>query len=202
MKCDFSRLDQKDSHGLLACIVLPRPIAFVSTIASDGVYNLAPFSYFTVMSSKPAVVGFGIAAKRNGAKKDTLVNIESTNDYVINVVTEELAKAMILASGEYPPDVDEFSVAGLTALVSDLVRAPRVGESPVNMECKLLQIIEFGAAPLVNRFIIGEILRVHVKDEYLNNKAINANRLKVIGRMGGDLHCRTGDLFEMKRPVV
>lgn len=202
MKYDLSQLEHRDSHALLTKIVLPRPIAFVSTISSEGILNLAPFSYFTVMSSKPAILGFGIATKKNGEKKDTLVNIESTKDFVINVVTEELAQAMILASGEYAPAVNEFEVAGLTALPSDLIRSPRVGESPVNMECRLVKILEFGAAPRVNRFIVGEVLRVHANDEYVSGKTGKESRFKVIGRMGDDLHCRTGDVFQMKRPTA
>jgi flavin reductase (DIM6/NTAB) family NADH-FMN oxidoreductase RutF len=202
MKFDFAQLNVKDCHDLLVCAVLPRPIAFVSTIGANGVHNLAPFSYFTVLSSKPAVIGFGIGPKRNDGKKDTLANIEFTKDFVINVVTEELAQAMNQTAGEYPPDVDEFKVGGLTALGSDLVRSPRVAESPVNMECKLLQILEFGEAPRINSFVIGEVLRVHAKDNLLVEKVVKAERLQAIGRMGEDLYCRTQNLFEMKRPVV
>jgi flavin reductase (DIM6/NTAB) family NADH-FMN oxidoreductase RutF len=202
MKFDFAQLNVKDCHDLLVCAVLPRPIAFVSTIGANEVPNLAPFSYFTVLSSKPAIIGFGIGPKRNGGKKDTLVNIEFTKDFVVNVVTEDLAQAMNQTAGEYPPDVDEFKVGGLTALRSDLVKAPRVAESPVNMECKLLQILEFGEAPRLNRFVIGEVLRVHAQDNLLAEKVVKADRLKAIGRMGEDLYCRTESLFEMKRPVV
>jgi flavin reductase (DIM6/NTAB) family NADH-FMN oxidoreductase RutF len=202
MNFDFAQLSVKDCHDLLVCAVLPRPIAFVSTIGVNGVHNLAPFSYFTVLSSKPAVIGFGIGPKRNGGKKDTLANIEFTKDFVINVVTEGLAGAMNQTAGEYPPDVDEFKVGGLTALRSDLVKSPRVAESPVNMECKLLQILEFGETPRINSFIIGEVLRVHAAENLLVGKVVKADRLKAIGRMGEDLYCRTGDLLEMKRPVV
>jgi flavin reductase (DIM6/NTAB) family NADH-FMN oxidoreductase RutF len=202
MKFDFAKLNIKDCHDLLVCAVLPRPIAFVSTIGADGVPNLAPFSYFTVLSSKPAVIGFGIGPQRNGGKKDTLANVESAKDFVINVVTEELAQAMNQTAGEYPPDVDEFKVGGLTALGSDLVKSPRVADSPVNMECRLLQILEFGERPRINSFIIGEVLRIHVKEAVLIEKVVKGERLKAIGRMGEDLYCRTGDLFEMKRPVV
>ncbi len=202
MKFDPTNLDVKDAHDLLVSAVLPRPIAFVSTIGEDGVYNVAPFSYFTVISSKPAVVGIGIARKRDGKKKDTLVNIEFTKDFVINVVTESLAKTMNQASGEYPSHVDEFNEIGLTPVPSDLIRSPRVSESPVNMECRLMQILEFGEMPRIQSFIIGEVIRVHVKDELWGNDVIKADKLKVIGRLGEDLYCRTLDMFEMKRPNV
>ena len=202
MKFDPTKLELKDVYGLLVGAVLPRPIAFVSTAGEDGVYNVAPFSYFTLLSSKPAVVGVGIARKRDGDKKDTLVNIEFTKDFVINIVTESLAEAMNQASGEYPSDVDEFKEIGLKPAPSDLIRSPRVAESPINMECRLMQILQFGETPRIQSFIIGEIIMVHVKDELLVNDVIKADKLKVIGRLGEDLYCRTLDMFEMKRPNV
>ena len=202
MKFDPAQLSAKDCHSLLVCAVLPRPIAFVSTIGANGIPNLAPFSYFTVLSSKPAVVGFGIGRKRDGGKKDTLVNVEFRKDFVINVVTEGLAKAMNQTSGEYPPDVDEFKEAGLTAVASDLVKSPRVDESPINMECRLLQILNFGEAPRINSFVIGEVLRVHLQDEMAVGCVVKGDHLKAIGRMGEDSYCRTRDLFEMKRPTI
>lgn len=200
MKIDPADLSRQDAHALLIGAVLPRPIAFLSTVSEEGIHNIAPFSFFTAMSTKPAIVGFGVARKRDGAKKDTLVNIERTKDYVINLVNEELAEAMNQTSGEYPSHVDEFSVAGLTPVKSDLVKSPRVGESPVNMECRLMQILEFGQSPNVASFIIGEVIRVHVKEESWVDGVIKASKVKAIGRLGQDFYCRTGDIFEMKRP--
>ena len=202
MKFDLQKLSIKDCHDLLVGAVLPRPIAFVSTIGANGVNNLAPFSYFTVLSSKPPILGFGIGSKRDGGKKDTLANLEFTGDFVINVVTEDLAEAMNRASGEYPPEVDEFRVAGLTAGKSDLVQSPRVTESPINIECRLQQILQFGDAPRINRFVIGEVVRIHVRKELLQGNIPKADRLKPIGRMGEDFYCRTQGLFEMKRPEI
>jgi flavin reductase (DIM6/NTAB) family NADH-FMN oxidoreductase RutF len=202
MKFDLDKFGIKDCHDLLVGAVLPRPIAFVSTIGANGVNNLAPFSYFTVLSSKPPILGFGIGSKRDGGKKDTLANLEFSGDFVINVVTENLVEAMNQTSGDYPPEVDEFQVAGLTPGKSDLVQSPRVTESPINIECKLKQILQFGDAPRINRFVVGEAVRIHVKKELLEGNITRAERLKAIGRMGGDLYCRTQDLFEMKRPVI
>jgi flavin reductase (DIM6/NTAB) family NADH-FMN oxidoreductase RutF len=202
MKCDPRDLDVKEAHDLLVGAVLPRPIAFVSTLGEHGIYNVAPFSYFTVVSSKPAVLGIGIGRKRDGTKKDTLVNIEFMRDFVVNTVTESLLEAMNQASGEYASHVDEFKEIGLTPCPSDLVRSPRVAESPVNMECRLMQILEFGQAPRIQSFVIGEIMRVHVQDEVWVNGVISADKLKAIGRLGEDLYCRTLDMFEMKRPRV
>jgi len=202
LKIDPANLDRKNAHELLVGTALPRPIAFVSTVGAEGIFNLAPFSFFTPVSVKPAIVGIAIGRKADGKKKDTLVNVEVTKDFVINLVTEDLAQAMNQTSGEYPREVDEFKVVGLTPVPSDLVKSPRVGESPVNMECRLLQILEFGEFPRINHFVMGEVLRVHIRDEFWMGGEIQSSRLKAIGRMGGDLYCRTGDVFEMKRPVV
>jgi len=202
MKIDPANLNRQDAHALLVGAILPRPIAFVSTVGKDGIHNIAPFSFFTGMSSKPAIVGFGVARRRDGAKKDTLVNIEYTKDYVINLVNEELAEAMNQAAGEYPSHVDEFKVAGLTPVKSDLVKSPRVAESPVNLECRLMQILEFGQSPNVNSFIIGEVICVHVQEETWVDGVIKASKVQAIGRLGEDLYCRTKDIFEMKRPQV
>jgi flavin reductase (DIM6/NTAB) family NADH-FMN oxidoreductase RutF len=202
MKIDPANLDRKGIHDILVGAVLPRPIAFISTLGPDGVYNLAPYSFFIPVSMKPVMVGIGIGRKRDGSKKDTLVNIEWGKDFVVNLVTEALAEAMNQTAGEYPKEVDEFQVAGLTPIKADRVKSPRVAESPINMECRLHQILGFGDSPGLNEFVLGEVLRVHVKDEYWVNGEIQATKLKAIGRMGGDFYCRTADVFEMKRPVV
>ena len=202
MKLDPPQLDWMEAHELLAGAVLPRPIAFVSTIGADGVNNVAPFSFFSSISVKPAYVGFSIGRYRDGRKKDTLVNIESTKDFVINIVTEELVDAMNQASKDYPSNVDEFKEVGLTPVKSDLVRSPMVAESPVNMECRLVKILEFGEAPRMNHFVIGEVLRVHVKDDLWIDSKIKADRLKAVGRLGEELYCRTTDMFVKKRPVT
>ncbi|MCJ7495523.1 MAG: flavin reductase family protein [Deltaproteobacteria bacterium] len=202
MKIDPANLNRQDAHALLVGAILPRPIAFVSTVGKDGIHNIAPFSFFTGMSTKPAVVGFAVGCRRDGTKKDTLVNIEYTKDYVINLVNEELAEAMNQAAGEYPSHVDEFKVAGLTPVKSDLVKSPRVAESPVNLECRLMQILEFGQSPNVNSFIIGEVVGVHVQEETWVDGVIKASKVQAIGRLGEDLYCRTKDIFEMKRPRV
>jgi flavin reductase (DIM6/NTAB) family NADH-FMN oxidoreductase RutF len=201
MKIDPASLDPKEVHELLMGCVTPRPIAFVSTIGENGVYNVAPFSCFTLMSMHPAIVGFAIGRRRGGGKKDTLVNIEYSGDFVVNVVSEPIARAMNQAAGDYPIDVDEFKEAGLTPVASDRVRPPRVAESPIHLECRLMQIMEFGKPPRIHNFVVGEILIVHVQDDLLADGVIRADRVKAIGRLGEDFYCRTQDVFEMKRPV-
>ena len=197
-------IHQKNLHHLLMGIVVPRPIAWVSTIGEDGVFNLAPYSAYCVVSARPAMVGFCVAGTMDGQKKDTLRNIESTREFVINVVNETLAEQMNMTSAPYTSDVDEFKEAGLTAVKADLVKAPMVAESPVNIECRLNQILEFGEAPRISSFIIGEILRIHIKDSVYTDGDIQLSELKAIGRLGGrggDIYCRTGDSFIMKRPT-
>jgi flavin reductase (DIM6/NTAB) family NADH-FMN oxidoreductase RutF len=200
MKITPARLNQKDLHELFGSAILPRPIAFVSTIGEDGVFNLAPFSFFTPLCLKPAIVALSIGWKRDGQKKDTLRNIEYSKDFVINVVNEALAEAMNQACAEYPSDVDEFKQVGLTPVKADLVKAPMVAESPVNMECKLVEIRQYGGLPSGAHVVIGEVIFVHVKEELWSNDHIEISKLRVIGRLGEDLYCRVTDLFEMKRP--
>lgn len=200
MKINLSDLNNRELHELFTSAILPRPIAFVSTIGENGVFNLAPFSFFNQLCLKPAIVGFNIGWKREGQEKDTLRNIEFSKDFVINVVTETLAEAMNQACAEYPSDVDEFAEVGLTPVKADLVKAPMVAESPVNMECRLVQILKFGEAPTGSHVAIGEVILVHVKDELWANNHIEISKLKPIGRLGEDFYCRTKDIFEMKRP--
>lgn len=200
MKIDPVNLEMKDAHELLVSAVAPRPIAFVSTIGEDGVFNVAPFSFFTGLAAKPMVIGFTVGRKRDGQKKDTQVNIEFSRDFVVNVVTETLAEAMNQASANYPSHVDEFKEVGLTPVKADIVKSPMVAESPINMECRLLQILEFGNLPRISSFIIGEVVRLHIEDELYISNEIQTSKLKAIARMGGELYCRTTDIFEMKRP--
>ena len=204
MKIDPANLNQQDSSHLLTDIVIPRPIAWVSTVDNRGIQNLAPFSAYGMICSKPMVVGFSVSTKRDGQKKDTLRNCELTREFVVNIVTEELAQAMNQTSAPYPPEVSEFKEAKLTPIKADLVKPALVAESPVNMECRVLQIIEFGKVPTMYSCIIGEVLRVHVQDKFYNKRTKRVSGLRAIGRLGGeqDLYCRGQDTFEMKRPAL
>ncbi len=204
MKIDPANLNQQDSSHLLTDIVIPRPIAWVSTVDQRGLFNLAPFSAFGMICSKPMVVGFSVSTKRDGQKKDTLRNCEMIKEFVINIVTEELAQAMNITSAPYPSDISEFKEAKLTPVKADLVKPALVAESPLNMECRVIQIMEFGKASEMYSFIIGEVLRVHVQDRFYNKQTKRVSGLRAIGRLGGeqDLYCRGQDTFEMKRPSL
>jgi len=133
-------------------------------------------------------------------RKDTLRNITISKEFVVNVVSEEFAQKMNVTSGEYPPEVNEFELAGLTPVPSDLIKPPRVGEAHVQMECRLFLWIEIGDAPLSGNVVLGEVLRIHVDDAYFDNYKIDPDKLLPIGRMGGNTYTRTTDRFEMIRP--
>jgi flavin reductase (DIM6/NTAB) family NADH-FMN oxidoreductase RutF len=204
MNIDLEGMNKQDLHHLLTCIVVPRPIAWVSTVDKEGVFNLAPFSAYCVMSFKPPVVGFCVSPPRDGAKKDTLKNIVLTGEFVINVVDETLVDAMNITAIPYPGDTDEFKEAGLTPVNADVVKVPMVLESPVQMECRLNRILEFGESPMVTGYVIGDVLCVHVKDELYAGDEIQVDKLRAVGRLGGrgrDLYCRTTDSFEVQRPA-
>ncbi|MBZ5608356.1 MAG: flavin reductase family protein [Acidobacteriia bacterium] len=193
----------QDIYKLLIGSIVPRPIALVSTISSDGIRNLAPFSFFTGISSKPTLICFCPGPRAAGEqRKDTLRNIHTTREFVVNIVSEEIAAKMNLTSGEYPPEVDEFEVAGFTAIPSDLVKPPRVAESHVNMECKLYLTIEFSELPGGGNLVLGEVIRIHVDDRIVDNFKIDPDKLRAVGRMGGNSYTRTGDRFDMIRPKV
>jgi len=200
MKIKPQDLEKKDLHELFVSTMLPRPIAFVSTVSQEGIFNLAPFSFFTPISMVPPVIGFSIVWKRDGQKKDTLRNIEFSKEFVVTVVTESIAEAMNQTSADYPSNVSEFKEVGFTPIKADVVKAPLVVESPVNMECKLLQVIEFGKAPTGTSFVLGEVILFHIRDDVWAGDHADISRLKPVGRLGEDLYCRATDLFEMKRP--
>ena len=150
------------------------------------------------------VVGFSVGTKRDGQKKDTLRNVELTREFVINIVTKELAEKMNTTSALYPSDVSEFEIAELTAIQASIIKSPMVAESPVNMECRVMQIIEVGKSSPSYNFIIGEVLCVHIQDEYYNTGTKRVSGLRAIARLGGegDLYCFGQDTFEMKRPSI
>ncbi len=188
------------SYKLLIGSIVPRPIAFVSTISPDGAYNLAPFSFFNAICGDPPVVCF--ASGNRVPSKDTLANARATGEFVVNIVSEEIAEQMNACSGDYPMGVDEFTVSGLTPVPSDLVRPPRVRESHVNMECKVMQIVDVSTRPRGGSLVIGEVIRFHIDDAVVVDFRINPEKLRAVGRMGGNEYSRTRDRFEMLRPRV
>lgn len=199
MKIDPKDLDHVNRYSLMLGFLSPRPIAWVSTISKEGRFNVAPFSSYMGVCSNPVMVGFQ-AVRRRGQKKDTVRNIEATKEFVVNVVTESLVKCMIRTGADYPPDVDEFVEAGLTPAASDKVRPPRVHESPINMECKMVKILEFGEMPYMSSFVIGEVVQIHIADELYKEGKIDSTHLHLVGRLWGDFYCRVNEgILEVKR---
>jgi flavin reductase (DIM6/NTAB) family NADH-FMN oxidoreductase RutF len=202
MTVDPSSTAYPNVYKLLLGSVVPRPIAFVSTVSPEGVFNAAPFSFFTVASAHPPVLVFSVGHRTTpDPRKDTLRNITTAREFVVNVVSEEFGPKMNLCAGEYPPEVDEFQLAGLTPIPSDLVKAPRVAESHVNMECRLLYTIELSGLAGGGTLVLGEVIRFHIDDAYFDNYRIDPDKLRAIGRMAGNGYTRTLDRFDMIRPA-
>jgi len=197
---DPASIDPRNTYKLLIGSVLPRPIAFVSTLSPAGVRNLAPFSFFTVASADPPIVCFCPMVSSNGKLKDTLTNIRATKEFVVNVVSEDFLPQMNQCSAEFPPEIDEFTESGLTAIPSQIVQAPRVAESHIHMECMLHQIVEVSANPLGGSLVLGEVKLFHVADHLIHNFAIDPAKLQAVGRMAGSTYARTTDLFDLTRP--
>lgn len=198
MMLDPALMDFRELHHLLAGAVVPRPIALVSTMGENGVHNVAPLSSISIASVRPPLLSFSLSTRRqkDGQKKDTLRNIEFAREFVVNVpVIESMAHAMNKSGAEYPQDVSEFKETGLTAVMADLVRAPRVAESPVSFECRLVQILEFGELPSVSSLVIGHVVRAHIKDEFWANGELQSAKMKAIGRLL-EPYCRTNEIFE------
>lgn len=197
-----SEHDHKSIYKLLIGSIVPRPIAFISTISTKGILNLAPFSFFNGVCSNPPIVAFSTVIRSDGTEKDTFQNIVATEEFVVNIVSEELAVQMNACSAEFPFDVDEFKVSGLTPITSDLISPSRVKESPISMECRLVRIVTFGEGPGSGRTIFGEVLRFHIADELFDNFRIDPDKLKPIGRMGGLTYVRATDRFDLARPTT
>lgn len=196
---DFSEISGKDCYKLLVSTVTPRPIAWVVTQSAAGVHNVGAFSFFNAFSGEPAVVGFGAGSHKPGRSKDTAVNIRETGQFVVNLVSEDNAAQMNVTAIEFDYGVNELEQAGLTPIPSIRVKPPRIGESPVAMECELLQIVELGDTSL----ILGRVVAMHIHDDAVLDAAkfyVDTPKLKLIGRMHGrGWYARTTDLFEMPR---
>lgn len=187
-------------YKLLIGSIVPRPIAFVSTLSADGTRNLAPFSFFTAVSANPPVICFSPMIKGDGNAKDTLRNIRETKEFAVNIVSEAFAQPMNMTSGDYPPEVDEFEVSGLTPIPSDLIKPFRVKESQIHLECRLLQIVDIGGAPLSGSLVLGEVVRFHIADGIFHDFRIDLDQLQPIGRLSGTEYTRTKDRFSIERP--
>jgi len=209
MNVQVSELSHREMYNIILSSVVPRPIAWVSTLSASGQPNLAPFSFYNCVCVDPPLLAFapGLRAPKeadsaHGEPKDTLRNIRETKEFVISVVTYELREAMNVTSGEYDQTVNEFDLAKVTPKASKQVRPPRVGESPVSFECKLYQIVDFSTAPTSSSLVIGQVVAVHIDDAHVKDGRLDRTSLDLIGRMGGMQYTRTTDRLEMVRPKV
>ena len=202
METSPENLPWKSIYKLLIGSVVPRPIGWISTIGPDGSANLAPFSFFNVVCPNPPHVMFCPEIRSSdGAIKDTLRNVLANEEFVVNIVTRELAEAMNITSQELPPEVDEFAVANLSAAPSRVVRPPRVAESPIHFECRVVQVIELGSGTGGGSLVLGRIVHLHVDDSVLiGTDKIDLDQLKPIGRLAGRGYCQVTDQFFMDRP--
>jgi flavin reductase (DIM6/NTAB) family NADH-FMN oxidoreductase RutF len=183
--------------------ILPRPIAWVSTCSSAGQVNLAPFSFFSGVTARPASLVFSPVNRRDGSKKDTVLNIEQTGQFVVNVVPHGLAEQMNLTSAEFDYGVSELKRAGLEPEPAERVRPPRVRQSPIHFECELMQIVVVGEGPLAANLIIGRILLLHVAGCVLDRSGqIDPQKLDLIGRLGGASYTTTRQRFDLPRPRI
>ena len=201
MQLDPSELSSRDVYSWMVRLITPRPIAWVSTMSTDGVANLAPFSFFNGVGANPPTIMFCPANRRDGTPKDTLANIQRSGHFVVNLVTESVAESMNLTSAEFEPDVDEFEMAAIDKLESTRVSPPRVAASAAALECELFQAIVLGTGPAGANLVIGRIVTMHVDDALLDEQGnFDAARFNTIGRMGGDEYVRTNDRFSIPRP--
>jgi flavin reductase (DIM6/NTAB) family NADH-FMN oxidoreductase RutF len=192
-------------HSYLLGAVTPRPIAFASTIDAKGNVNLSPFSFFNCFGANPPILIFSPARRgRDNTTKHTYENVLEVPEVVINVVTYNMVQQASLASTEFPKGVNEFVKAGFTEVASDLVNPPRVGESPIAMECRVLQVIPTGEQGAAGNLVICEIVRMHIKEEVLDaDGKIDPFKLDSVARLGGDWYCRVhGDsIFKVPKPL-
>lgn len=198
MDLDLNALPTGERYKLLCGLVVPRPIALVTTLDNKGTANAAPFSFFNVISHDPPMVVLGIDRREDGRPKDTLTNIQQTGEFVMNLVSETIAVPMNACATDFPPGHDEIAEVGFTALPSKIVRPPRIGQSPISLECRLARDLEFGAEGQ-RHIILGDIVQVHVEDDVVNERFhVDQDRTRLIGRMAGRDYVRTGDRFKLE----
>lgn len=205
MKIDPKNTPIPELHGYLLGAVAPRPIAFASTVDSEGNVNLSPFSFFNVFSANPPIMIFSPARRgRDNTTKHTLENVLEHPEVVINTVSHSLVEQMSLSSTEYDKGVNEFTKAGFTEVESELVKPPRVKESPVSFECKVLEVKSLGEKGGAGNLVICEVLLIHVADHILSDGKIDPNKIDLVGRMGGNWYSRASgaDIFEVAKPLV
>ncbi len=196
-------LSVPEVHRLLLGGVAPRPIALVSTISTDGINNLSPFSFFNAFGANPPIVAFSPSRRgRDATLKDTYINLIEIKECVIQAVTYSMVEQVSLASAEYPPGVDEFIKSGLTPIDSDIVKPKRVKESPFQLECKLLEMKSFGSGGASANLAICEVLKFHVAEDIFTTKIIDPTKIDLVARMSGSFYSRAASgIFNIEQPM-
>lgn len=193
----------RDVYKLCIGFINPRPIALVSTVSADGLRNLAPFSFYNMVSGNPPVVLFCPTFRRTGGSKDTLMNIKATGEFVIATVSAAIALPMNRCAAELPTGQSEFEFSGLTPVPASKVKPALVRESPVNMECRLRQIVTTGEGPGGGNVVFGDILAIHLADEILGTDGlVDPHKLSTVGRLGGAWYSNVTEPYEMHIPEV
>ena len=201
MIIDLNQLSTRERYAWMIGTIIPRPIAFVSTISPEGVTNLAPFSYFSGVSSTPPILSVSVGPKRGGLQKDTCRNVEATEELVVNVVTETIGQPMVKTSANWPAEVSEFDVSGLTPVKSEVVAPPRVAESPISFECRLAETVKVGKEGFETTIILAEVVLLHVADTVLTDGLPDAEKIRPLARLGGgDLYAGLGPVLSIPRP--
>ncbi|MGL4289567.1 MAG: flavin reductase family protein [Phreatobacter sp.] len=184
-------------YKILCSLVIPRPIALVSSISAKGEINAAPFSFFNVFSEAPPLVVLGLQHKPDHSAKDTTVNIQETGEFVVNLVDEPLAEAMNICATDFPAEVSEIAAAGLTTAASTLVKPPRIAEAPAALECRREVSLAFGPQ---RELLVGRVLHVHVREDVMNERFdVDIEAYKPIGRLYGNLYTRQQEVFALNR---
>jgi flavin reductase (DIM6/NTAB) family NADH-FMN oxidoreductase RutF len=195
---DFEDTASRDRYKLLSGLIVPRPIGWIGTRRANGTFNLAPFSFFNVVSTAPPTVLFS-GSSHSDRPKDSITLAEESGEFTVNIVSEEVAQAMSVTAGTFGPDDDEFAIAGLTAVAGKVVAAPMVAESPANLECRVSTVLDVGEG--LTRIVVGRVVALHVDDSVLDDTRIDATSLRAVGRMSGNTYITTDHLFELPRPL-
>jgi flavin reductase (DIM6/NTAB) family NADH-FMN oxidoreductase RutF len=196
----------RNAHGFqydpFKALVVPRPIGWISSQSLEGKVNLAPYSYFNAFAENPHYIAYGSGSSRSGGNKDTLRNIEETGEFVVNIATYDLRDAVNATSAHVPRGTDEFALAALTKAASQLVKPPRVAESPANFECRLYQIVPLPGddGSVDNHLVIGRVLGIHIDDRFIVDGRVDTVAMRPLARLGYSEYAAIGESFRMRRP--
>jgi flavin reductase (DIM6/NTAB) family NADH-FMN oxidoreductase RutF len=198
MQIDSKKLGHMEAHHILRNLVMPRPIALVSTVNPNGLVNVAPFSFFGVVSTVPPLLGIAIG-RRQGNEKDTIINIRNTKELVISLVTESMAKKMMISAMDFPPTESEVEPSGFSTKPAVFVKPPLIADSPAQMECRVENILTFGKDKGAHDYVIAEVMMFHIRDGMVKDGLPDCLGMKLLGRLGDDFYVGVREPFEMKR---